>query len=102
MFAMQNLWKKPMNSLSYQQRIRHKLETTLEPVSLEVVDDSMRHQGHAGHDPRGETHFKITIVSRAFIGLSPVARHRLIYETLAEELQERVHALSIEAKAPDQ
>ena len=91
-----------MNLLTYQQRIRQKLEAAFQPILLEILDDSARHKGHAGHDPRGETHFKIRIVSAAFNGLTPVARHRLVYDALAAELKERVHAVNIEAKTPEE
>ena len=91
-----------MNSPTYEERIRHKLDAALAPIHLEIIDDSARHSGHAGHNAEGETHFKIKIVSPAFAGLARVARHRLVYEALAEELKERVHALNIEAQAPDQ
>lgn len=91
-----------MNSLSYREQIRRKLEAELAPIHMEILDNSARHKGHAGSDPHGETHFKITLVSAAFSGLSRVARHRLVYEALAEELRERVHALNIEARTPDE
>jgi BolA family transcriptional regulator, general stress-responsive regulator len=94
-------WK-PMNSLTYKERLRQKLEAALAPVDMEIIDDSARHRGHAGHDPRGETHFKVNIISAAFAGLAPVARHRLVYEAVAEELKERVHALNITAKTPEE
>ena len=86
-----------MNQLTYRQRIEQKLTAALAPKRLEIVDDSARHQGHAGHDLKGETHFKIRVASAAFNGLSPVARHSLVYDALADELRERVHALQIEA-----
>lgn len=86
--------------MTYQQRIRDKLTRSLEPDSLDIHDDSARHSGHAGSHPLGETHFSIRIVSPSFSGLTRVARHRLIYEILAEELRERVHALTIEATSP--
>jgi BolA protein len=91
-----------MDSLSYMDRIRRKLEAALSPVDLEIVDDSARHIGHAGHNPQGETHFKIKIVSPIFSGLAHVARHRLVYDALREEISERVHALNISAVAPDE
>lgn len=86
-------------------RIRAKLEAGLEPVELEVVDDSDRHAGHLHHpggvEDKGETHFNVRIVSEAFAGLSRVARHRRVNELLAEELGVGgVHALAIEARAP--
>ncbi len=65
-----------------------------------IVDESHRHAGHAGARPEGETHFTVTIVSAAFAGLNRVARQRLVYETLADELATRVHALSLTTLAP--
>jgi BolA protein len=91
-----------MNPHTYKERIRGKLDAALAPVHMEIIDDSGHHIGHAGHNPQGETHFKIKIVSPAFAGLTRVARHRLVYEALADELKERVHALNIEALAPDE
>ena len=91
-----------MNTLTYKERIQNNLQAALAPVDLEVTDDSARHKGHAGHDPRGETHFKIRIVSAAFNGLTAVARHRLVYDALAAELNERVHAVNIDAKTPEE
>jgi BolA protein len=91
-----------MNPVTYKERMRQKLEAALAPAALEIVDDSARHKGHAGHDPQGETHFKIKIVSMCFSGLARVARHRLVYAALAEEIKERVHALNIEALAPNE
>ncbi len=84
----------------YAERIRAKLTRGLAPARLEVVDESARHAGHAGARPEGETHFAVTIVADAFRGLGRVARQRLVYETLAEELATRVHALSVTARAP--
>jgi BolA protein len=91
-----------MNKPVYEERIRHKLKAALAPIHLEIIDDSVRHQGHAGHNSEGETHFRIRIVSAAFAGLSRVARHRLVYGILAEEIRERVHALTIDARGPDE
>jgi BolA protein len=91
-----------MDSLTYKDRIQRNLEAALAPIDIEIIDDSVRHAGHAGHDPRGETHFKIRIVSPAFNGLTRVARHRLVYDALAGELKERVHALNIDAKTPEE
>ncbi|MFY9288934.1 MAG: BolA family protein, partial [Alphaproteobacteria bacterium] len=58
--------------------------------------------GHSGHDPRGETHFIVTIVSEAFEGKPSVARHRLVYGAVGDELKERVHALNITALTPSE
>jgi BolA family transcriptional regulator, general stress-responsive regulator len=80
--------------------ITEKLTTAFAPESLNVVDESHQHAGHAGHRPGGETHFRIYIVSAAFKGKSRLARHRMINETLASELEGGVHALAIHAAAP--
>ena len=77
-----------------------KLTKAFAPESVEVVDESDRHVGHAGHRPGGETHFRVYIVAEAFRGKSRLARHRMINETLVGELQGGVHALAIHAAAP--
>jgi BolA protein len=82
--------------------IREKLNARFAPTRLEIVDESHRHAGHAGARPEGETHFALTIVSAAFSGESRVARQRLVYQTLAEELATRVHALSLTTLTPDE
>jgi BolA protein len=82
------------------QRIAEKLTAAFHPQSLEVVDESHQHEGHAGHRPGGETHFRVYIVADAFKGKTRLARHRMINETLSGELAGRVHALAIHAKAP--
>ncbi|HTT80055.1 MAG TPA: BolA family protein [Stellaceae bacterium] len=82
--------------------IRRKLTERLAPLRLEIVDESHRHAGHAGARPEGETHFAVTIVSAAFAGLSRVARQRIIYDILAEQLADRVHALSLKTLAPEE
>lgn len=82
--------------------IRDKLTARFAPLRLEVIDESHRHAGHAGARPEGETHFAVTIVSAAFDGLGRVARQRLVYETLAEELATRVHALSLTTLGSDE
>lgn len=70
------------------------------PKNLSVVDESDQHQGHAGHRPGGETHYRVYIVSEAFRGKSRVDRHRMINSVLAAELAGGVHALAIHAQAP--
>ena len=72
----------------------------LSPSRLELLDESAKHAGHAGARPGGNTHWKLTIVSAAFAGNSTVARHRMIFEALGELMQNPIHALSINAKAP--
>ena len=80
--------------------ITERLTQALAPTHLQVIDDSERHRGHAGHDPRGESHFTVEIVSPRFAGLNRVERQRSVNAALAELLQERVHALAIKARAP--
>jgi BolA protein len=86
--------------MSVADTIRRKLTERFAPTHLEVVDQSHLHIGHEGARPGGETHFAVAIVSAAFIGQSRVARQRLVYETLADELATRVHALSLTTLAP--
>jgi BolA family transcriptional regulator, general stress-responsive regulator len=80
--------------------IINKLREAFTPESLEVQDESHLHEGHAGHRPGGETHFRVYIVSQAFKGKSRIERHRMINATLAGELAGSVHALALHAKAP--
>jgi len=80
--------------------IIEKLREAFSPESLEVQDESHLHEGHAGHRPGGETHFRVYIVSQAFAGKSRIDRHRLINAALAAELADSVHALALHAKAP--
>jgi BolA protein len=75
--------------------IRRKLETAFAPVALEITDESHLHAGHAGRDPRGESHFAVVCESAAFAGKSRVERQRMVYQVLAEELADRVHALRL-------
>ncbi|WP_245156903.1 BolA family protein [Lysobacter arenosi] len=79
--------------------IRAALEAALSPQSLEVQDDSHRHAGHAGAaDGRG--HFNVDIVSQAFAGLSPIARHRAVYAAVGSLMDTDIHALAIRARTP--
>jgi BolA protein len=80
--------------------ITEKLRNAFAPESLHVEDESHRHEGHAGHRPGGETHFRLYIVSEAFRGKSRIERHRMINAALASELSGGVHALAIHAAAP--
>ena len=80
--------------------ITNKLREAFSPESLEVSDESHLHEGHAGHRPGGETHFRVYIVSAAFEKKSRIERHRMINSTLAAELAGGVHALAIKAQAP--
>lgn len=89
-----------MNDSPIAQRIREKIVNLLSPEDFRLEDESARHQGHAGHDGRGESHFSLMVVSRRFEGLSRVERQRLVYQILAEELRDRVHALALQLKTP--
>jgi BolA protein len=82
-------------------RIRERL-AALEPVDLELVDESAQHAGHAGARPGGNTHWRLTIVSPRFAGKPTVARHRMIYQALGELMQNPIHALAITARAPEE
>jgi BolA protein len=83
-----------------QQTITKKLQEAFAPESLDVVDESHLHAGHAGHRPGGETHFRVYIVSQAFEGKSRLDRHRMINQVLADDLAAGVHALALKAQAP--
>jgi BolA protein len=80
--------------------IQRKLSSEFSPTRLEIDDDSARHLGHAGARPEGESHFNVTIESAAFAGTNRVARQRMVYRALADELAGPLHALSVKALAP--
>jgi BolA protein len=81
-------------------RIRARL-AVLEPQRLELIDESALHHGHAGSRPGGNTHWRMSIVSRKFRGQGTLARHRMIYRALGDLIDNPIHALTIEARAPD-
>ncbi len=81
--------------------IRERL-AALKPARLEIHDESAQHAGHAGSRPEGGTHWQVHIVSEAFRGKTPVARHRMVYEALGDLMDRDIHALRIEAFAPEQ
>ncbi len=91
-------------------RIRHTLEDALAPTALAIVDESHKHASHAHRTARpggatgtGETHFAIAVVSQAFRGKSRIDRHRIVNALLAGEMgPDKVHALAIDARAPDE
>jgi BolA protein len=78
------------------------LTRELEPIELRVEDESHQHAGHAGWREGGETHFRIDVVSPAFSGKSRIERHRIVNAVLAPAFQRGLHALAIEARAPEQ
>ena len=79
--------------------IVEKLSAKFAPTHLEVIDESSRHQGHAGSRPGGESHFRVRIASAALTG-TRVAQHRAIMEALDAEIRGGVHALAIEVISP--
>jgi len=89
-----------MTSGAIARRISEKLSRAFVPERLEIIDESHLHKGHAGHHPEGESHFRIHIVSEAFVNKRAVERHRMVNRILAEELVGRVHALALELRAP--
>ena len=87
--------------MSVAQEIRQRLEL-LQPERIELVDESESHRGHAGYREGGGTHWRLTIVAPAFAGKPTVARHRMVYQALGELMQHPIHALAINARAPDE
>lgn len=83
------------------QEIRQRL-ASLQPERVELVDESESHRGHAGYREGGGTHWRLTIVAPAFSGKPTVARHRMVYQALGELMQHPIHALAINARAPDE
>ena len=86
--------------MTMKDNITKKLTEAFAPESLDVIDESHLHQGHAGHRPGGETHYRVYIVSPAFAGKGRIDRHRMINTLLADELAGSVHALALKALAP--
>lgn len=82
--------------------MRDKLQNAFAPTALEIIDESHLHAGHMGARPEGETHFRVTIASAAFVGAGRVQRHRMVHEVLATELRERVHALALVLRTPEE
>ena len=81
--------------------IRTAIAAALAPLSLEVEDESHRHVGHEGaRDGRG--HFRVDVISQAFVGMSPTARHRAVYAAVGELMATDIHALSIRARTPQE
>ncbi len=84
--------------MSTRSKIIAKLTQAFEPSLLEVIDESEKHRGHAGHRPGGETHFRVRIASPKLEGLGRIAQHRAINAALADEFAAGVHALTIEVR----
>ncbi|MBF9044792.1 BolA/IbaG family iron-sulfur metabolism protein [Rhodobacterales bacterium HKCCE4037] len=77
------------------EKIEAKLKGAFAPRVLEVVDESEAHRGHAGFQEGGESHFRVTVESEAFQGLSRIAKHRAVHEALGKELMGEIHALAL-------
>lgn len=89
------------NKANRVEQIRQALITHFSPISLDIEDDSAAHAGHAGaRDGRG--HFNVSIVSEKFLGQGLIQRHRMVYKALSDLLKTDIHALSIDAKTPDE
>ena len=86
---------------SVAQTIRERL-AALDPLALDLVDESAQHAGHAGSRPGGGTHWRLAIVSARFAGQPTVARHRMVYQALGDLMQHPIHALAITARAPEE
>ena len=82
-------------------RIRERLAAKLQPLQLDISDDSHRHIGHAGARG-GAGHFTVHIVAQAFAGKPLIERHRMIYDLLQDMMHSEIHALSIQARSPDE
>ena len=76
--------------------MRARLEEALQPHSLEILDESEQHRGHAGYQEGGQSHFRIKIASSHFDGVSRIGKHRAIHTALGKDLVGRIHALAIE------
>lgn len=88
--------------MSVAETMRIKLTAALSPERLEIVDDSESHRGHGGYREGGESHFNMEIVAAAFDGASRVARQRMVFDVLSEELAGPVHALSLKCFSPSE
>lgn len=86
--------------MSLQARMREKLMIALNPVRLDVVNESHLHAGHGSSPETGESHFRVLIVAGAFAGKSRIERHRIVNDVVRDELKDGVHALAIKALAP--
>lgn len=81
--------------------LERRLRETLDPITLEVIDESSQHNGHAGSNGTGfGTHFRVKITSHFFTGKTAVMRHRLVYDSLQDFIDQGLHALAIEARLP--
>jgi BolA protein len=89
-----------LSSEERKSQIHQKLTQTFAPLALDIIDDSAKHRGHSGHGGAG--HFSVRIIATTFAGHTLVKRHRLVYAALQELIGPEIHALSIEARTPDE
>lgn len=87
--------------MSFAAKIRERL-AALDPLDVDLVDESSQHHGHSGWKEGGGTHWRLTIVSPRFAGQPTVARHRMVYQALGELMQNPIHALAITARSPEE
>lgn len=88
--------------MSLTETIRTKLQAAFSPIELRIEDESRFHEGHSGSRPGGESHFRVTIVSSVFQGMTRIERQRQVHKALADELRSRIHALSLSLSTPDE
>jgi len=81
--------------------LRERLTRELQPVELDIIDESARHAGHAGA-ASGGGHFIVTIVSPVFENKTLIQRHRLVYDAVGDIMHREIHALSIQARTPQE
>lgn len=91
----------PSSTAPTAQQLEQRLRDKLQPITLEVIDESYKHNGHAGANGTGfGSHFRVRVTSHLFTGKSAVLRHRLVYDALQDFMDQGLHALAIEAQAP--
>jgi BolA protein len=88
-------------SLERTERLRERLQEQLQPSALEIIDESAKHAGHTGA-ASGGGHFIVNIVAEVFRGNNPLQRHRLVYAAVGDMMQQEIHALSINARTPEE
>ncbi|HFB2048743.1 MAG: BolA family transcriptional regulator [Hyphomicrobiaceae bacterium] len=88
--------------MTIQDDIKTKLVVSLQPLHLEVINESGAHSGHRSSPETGESHFRVTVVSEHFYGLSHLQRHRMVNEFLTKDLFNKVHALTLSTYDPSE
>lgn len=83
------------------EKLRSRLQDALAPEALDIIDETAKHAGHAGA-ASGGGHYLLNIVSATFEGKNPIQRHRLVFDAVGDMMHTDIHALSIQARAPDE